>query len=214
MKGIFSILTLGILISLNSCDSLKDAAAGWVRNALTDTTFTTEIPQLIGGTLQCRVRYANDFQSYSYTITYAYQDNSGNTATIGSGRYSGRKWPANEQLQTVGPWVVLKTGEGYNADKVIIGILNQPERWQKYAFSPATVEQEPLWQSQSINSDPDNSDSAVFIEGITSGGVLSLQYQFAVKDRLFSYTTGTRMIEYRIDPETGKPAMTSILTSK
>ncbi|QHT66397.1 hypothetical protein GXP67_06855 [Rhodocytophaga rosea] len=210
MKETITIIALILLIFLYSCNFEEKKADEFVQEALTDTTFTAEIPQKIGGTLICIVDYSNDFHSYDYSIDYTYKDSIDHIFSLGSGRYSGQTWPKNEQLQEVGNWVILKTSSGHHSDKLIIGKVNQLKPWQEYEFSPEKVEQEVLWQHKKINSAPGNYDSKVSIEEIDSKGIVTITYEFATKNRIFSFSTAEIKVFYQIDYGTGKPVMIDI----
>jgi hypothetical protein len=196
---------------MNSCNFLENNANEFTREALTDTTYTALIPQKIGGTLICRVNYSDDFHSWNYYVDYKYKDSNNQVFSLGSGLYSGKDWYKDEQIQVIGDWAILKTGSIHHSDKLIIWKLNQAKDWKEFDFTPETIESEQLWQSRNIKSDPNNYDSKVSVESIDSKGIVTVNYSFAKKDRLFSFITGERKVLYRIDQRTGKPTMADIV---
>ena len=182
----------------------------FTKEVLTDTTFTKEIPQKIGGTLICEVNYSDDFHSWDYHIDYKYKDTANQVLPLGSGLYSGKDWHKKEQIQLIGDWAILKTSSNRDSDRLIIGKINSTEKWNEFNFSPETIEAEKLWQDADINSEPNNYDSKVTVGDIDLKGIISVNYTFAKKDRTLSFMNGERKVLYMIDSVTGKPQMKRI----
>jgi len=211
MKGKIQTIALLLIMSLSSCNFLESSMVAFTEEALTDTTFTTEIPQKIGGTLICEVDYSNDFHSWDYHIDYKYKDKANQVLALGSGLYSGEEWHKKEQIQLVGDWAILKTSSNRNSDKLIIGKITNSEKWNEFDFSPQTIESEKIWQNKNINSEPNNYDSKAKVVDIDTKGIITVNYNFAKKDRIFSFMEGERKILYRVNVVTGKPQMAGIV---
>ncbi len=79
-----------------------------------------------------------------------------------------------------------------------------------YEFPPKTIEQNLVWQKQKIESNPITGDSKVTFEKMSRNGEFSVIYKFAKKDRIFSFMTSKRRVNYIINIQTGKPKMTGV----
>ena len=111
----------------------------------------------------------------------------------------------DEQLIKYKDWIILQVG-----DSVIIGslILN---KWDKYDFSPKEIEAHSLWINNKVNSSPDNGSSFVRIEKINTEGEITIFYTYAIKDRIFSFMVGKKLVKYQINLSTGIPEMKEVL---
>jgi hypothetical protein len=173
-------------------------------NIFIDKTYQDTIKQNIGGLLIRDIHYSEDIHSYDSYIKYLYKLD--NTYIIGSGNYHGQEIPKDEQLIQFYNWIILKTGNSFNGDKIIIGDV-KTKLWIEYEISPQTIEQDSIWQKQNVNSEPNNGDSNVTIENIKANGEFSVIYKFAKKNRIFSFMTSKRRINYTINIQTGQPEM-------
>jgi hypothetical protein len=195
-------ISICLVMILTACQSYID-------NAVTDKKYTETIMQRIGGQLICNVRYTVDFHSWDYDIEYTYKDERDSTYKIGTGKYAGQEWPKDEQLLKFDRWTILKTSKDRDADKLIIG-NTQANSWTEYEISPETIEQDEFWKKEKLNSSPDYFNSVAKIQAFELDGQFSVIYTFAKKDRIFSFMTGERKIDYVIDRQTGRPLMTKI----
>jgi hypothetical protein len=195
-------ISICLVLILTACQSYVDSA-------LTDKKYTETIAQNIGGQLICNVHFYDDFHSFDYDVEYNYRDERDSVYKIGTGKYAGQNWPKDEQLFKLDHWTILKTSRDRDADKLIIGDT-QSNAWKEYEISPETIEQDDFWKKEKVNSNPDNFDSVAKIQSFGSEGQFSVNYTFATKDRIFSFITGERLIDYVIDKKTGRPQMTKI----
>ena len=195
------IISIFALLSLTACDN-------FVKNALTDKSYTDTLKQNIGGELIREIHYSDDFQSWDYDIQYLYKDKLDSIHKIGSGNFHGQELPKEEQLLQLNNWTILKTNDGFRC-KVIIEDLTT-NNIAEYEISPETIEQNIIWQRQNISSNPNTGDSKVTIDTLKTNGEFSAVYKFAKKNRVFSFMTDVRKINYKINAQTGKPEMTDI----
>jgi hypothetical protein len=210
-RSVFILLFI-LTIVFSACNNFENTAKEFILDALSDTTYTVEIPQDIGGVLLCKVHYYDDFQSIDYDIEYFYDNKAINDSLIliGSGSYSGEKWNKNEQLIKVGEWNVLQTSNDHHSDKLLVGKLNNYSIWKEHIFSPETIEQNSLWKTKTINSSPDNYDSNVEIDQVTREGQILAVYEYAIRDRWFSFMTSERKLSFKLNIETGEPELLEI----
>jgi hypothetical protein len=208
-KILIEIIALTMVFIILSCDWINKKAADFVDSALTDTTYIVKIPQKIGGTLICNAYYFDDFHSWNFDIEYNYENIYNSVSYIGNGRYAGREWEKDEQLVKFRNWLILKTADHRN-DKLIIGDLKS-NKWTEYELSPKVIEEDNLWINSNINSSPDYYDSFTRIESVDSTGEFLILYKYAIKNRIFSFMEGKRMIKFRVNSISGKPEMIKIL---
>jgi hypothetical protein len=209
-RKIIGLIALSIVIWVQSCEFANKKAAEFISSALTDTTYKVEIPQGIGGILVCDVHYSDDFQTFEYSISYHYKKRLDSMVHIGNGTYC-NTWKQKEQLLSIGAWTYLQTSADHHSDKLLIGQLDKPDSWREIVFSPKSIENDPMWISSQINSNPENYDSKVKIIDIDmKSGIINANYVFAKKNRIFSFMTGKRMITYELDKISGLPRMIRI----
>jgi len=165
------------------------------------------IKQNIGGMLICNSVYNADHHSWQYDISYKYKLNNEDTIDIGNGTYYAREWNKDEQLIKYRNWLILKTGSGFRADKIIVGRV-EDEKWIAYNFTPERIEKDSLWQALKVPSLLDYCCAETLIDKIDDGQI-ELHYKFRT-----SYTLvgeyDQRKIYYRIDDPTGRPVLTRI----
>jgi len=185
------------------------ACDDFVKNALTDKIYKDTLKQNIGGELIRAIHYYDDFQAIDYDIQYSYKDKYGSIQKIGSGNYHNQNIPKDEQLLEINRWTVLQTNDGFHC-KVIVGDAIT-DSWTEFVVSPHTIEQDVIWQNQNVDSELSNGDSKVTLKSVTNEGVFSYIYEFAIRDRLFSFITGERLVVYKLNMGSGRLQMTEIL---
>ncbi|MEI6091274.1 MAG: hypothetical protein WCR42_12540 [bacterium] len=170
-----------------------------------------EIKQKIGGTLICSSVYSADIHSGEEDVKYKYKAVNDSIYELGTGCYESANWAKNEQLEKFGKWLILKTSNSRDSDKLIIGKLGC-KTWSEYVFSPQSIEKNKMWRAKKINSTAHNWDSYSKIEKISSDGIIILKYHFVKGNYKFPYPFpyGKRYIKYKIDSETGTPEMVKI----
>jgi hypothetical protein len=166
-----------------------------------------EIEQNIGGILICNSVYNSDIHDWQYDINYEYQSKDNKIYKIGNGTYHTREWNRNEQLKKYGNWYILKTGDWYGTDKVIIGNLKS-KKWKDYEFTPENIEKEKLWKELNIKSLKTYLPSECFITKINNG-FINVKYKFRI-DETKTKLMDERNLIYEIDKESGKPYLKSI----
>jgi hypothetical protein len=166
-----------------------------------------EIEQNIGGILICNSVYNSDIHDWQYDINYEYQSKDNKIYKIGNGTYHTREWNRNEQLKKYGNWYILKTGDWYGTDKVIIGNLKS-KKWKDYEFTPENIEKEKLWKELNIKSLKTYLPSECFITEINDG-FIKANYKFRI-DETKTKLMDERNLIYEIDKESGKPYLKSI----
>jgi len=186
------------LISCNSTDSV-----------FTDETYHDTLRQNLGGSLIREIHHYNDFNSYNYDIEYSYKDKHDSIGKIGSGRFYGKEPPKSEQLILIGKWTVFITSG--DRDKDFIFICDSNNIWTKYEISSKTIQQTELWREQNNDAQNANWDNVAKIIEIDNSGKLTVLYKYAKNKRIFSFLTGKRKIEYKINPQTGEPIINKIL---
>ena len=201
MKLTTFFITISFLLSLAACDD-------FVKNALTDKTYKDTLKQNVGGELFRDIHYSDDFQSWDYDIQYSYKDKFNSIYIIGSGNFHGQEIPNDEQLLQINKWTVLNTDDGFHC-KIIVGNLNE-NIFTTYEISPQTIEQDLVWKNQNIKSNPNTGDSKVIFENMKTNGELSVIYKFAKKDRIFSFITGQRKVNYKLNIKSGRLEMTNV----
>jgi hypothetical protein len=135
--GIFLVLVIGfIYMVLHAFDTEYDKV---------------EIVQKIGGKLICNSIYNADHHDWQYDITYKYKSKENKLYKIGNGSYYAREWNKDEQLIKFDKWIILKTGDFYGSDKVIIGNF-ETQKWTDYKFTPEIIENEEMWKTAKIKS--------------------------------------------------------------
>ncbi len=194
---ILSFLFFG-LISCNSTDRV-----------FTDDTYQDTLRQNIGGSLIRKIHYYNDFHSYNYDIEYSYKDKHDSICKIGSGSFYGQEPPKDEQLIRLGKWTVFKTSG--DRDKDFVFICDSNNVWTKYEISSKTIQQTELWKEQNIDAQIANWDNVAKVTEIDNSGKLTVLYKYAKNKRIFSFLTGKRKIEYKINPQTGELIIDKIL---
>ena len=201
MKKFTPIFILTLII-LNFCQ-------GCVEKALQNKNYTEIINQNIGGKLICKVHYWDDFQESVNEITYEFADKDGKKHKIGTGKFE-YGWNKTEQLIQFKNWTILKTSNSRESEKIIIGNLEK-NLFKEYVFSPTTIEENPIWIKQNINSNPNNYDSVVKIQKIGENGQFTILYKFAIKDRTFSFQEDEKKVIYKIDEKTGIPILIKVI---
>ncbi len=166
-----------------------------------------EIKQNIGGTLICNSVYNADIHDWQYDISYQYKPPNDSVIDIGSGTYYGREWNKDEQLVLYNNWTILKTGDCFGTDKIIVGSL-KTNKWTEYKFTPENIEKDSLWQSLKIHSLLNYCCSETFIDKINNGQI-QLHYRFRISENLVNQYD-QKEIYYQIVDSTGKPVMTRI----
>lgn len=165
-----------------------------------------EIKQNIGGTLICNSVYTADIQNYQYDVSYEYMDAKDSIFYIGSGTYY-REWNKDEQLVQYKNWTILKTGDGFRTEKIIVGDLKK-NNWTEYEFTPENIEKDSLWKSLKIQSLLNYCCSETSITKIKDGQI-QLHYKFRANENIIN-EYGQKIIYYQIYDSTGKPIMTRI----
>ncbi|MCF8328169.1 MAG: hypothetical protein K9I29_07715 [Bacteroidales bacterium] len=187
---ILTFLFLG-LISCNSTDSV-----------FTDETYQDTLRQNIGGLLIREIHHYNDFNSYNYDIEYSYKDKHDSIYKIGSGSFYGQEPPKDEQLIRLGKWTVFKTSGDRDKDLIFIGDTNNV--WIKYEISSETIQQTEAWKEQNIDAQVANWDNVAKVKEIENNGKVIVLYKYAKNKRIFSFLTGKRQIEFKINLQTGE----------
>jgi len=197
IKFICIFIGIVVLIILSSC--YKDGSI------FSDEIYQDTIKQNTGGIIIRNIHHYNDFQSIYYQIQYSYKDTHDSLCIIGSGYYRGKRPPQNEQLISVGKWLVFKTSGGKNKDFVFI-CDSKTRIWIKYEMSYSEIESTDLWMKQHIES-AFAGDTFAKVENIDGNGNITVLYVYAKKNRIFSFSRGKRKITYKINLETGVPEM-------
>ncbi len=166
-----------------------------------------EIKQNIGGTLICNSVHTADIQNYQHDVSYEYKDANDSIFNIGSGTYYNREWNKDEQLVQYKNWTILKTGDGFGTDKIIVGDLKK-NKWTEYEFTPENIEKDSLWKSLKIKSLLNYCCSETSINKIKDGQI-QLHYKFTANENIIDRYE-RKIIYYQINDLTGKPIMTSI----
>jgi hypothetical protein len=180
------------------------------KSVLTDKYYSDTINQKNGGKLIRDIHYWDTFHSWDYEIKYSYKDKFDSIYVIGSGNYHGQEIPKDDQLIQVNKWTIFKTSRSRDADVIFVWNKNS-NTWTEYEISPETIEQTDIWKKQKINSQLDNWDTVSKIKKIDENGNITVLYTFAKKNRIFSFITSKRQINYRINLQTGRPELTEIL---
>lgn len=167
-----------------------------------------EIVQKIGGKLICNSIYNADHHDWQYNITYNYQLKENKIYKIGSGAYYAREWKKDEQLIKFDKWIILKTGDFYGSDKIIIGDF-ETQRWTEYKFSPEIIENEEMWKLSQIKSLINYCCGESFITSIHNGKIV-VEYKFRINETKTELMAGKKLI-YEIERNTGKPNLISII---
>ncbi|MES2728281.1 MAG: hypothetical protein V4643_14325 [Bacteroidota bacterium] len=195
------ISTFLIFFGLASCNNSNESI-------FSDEISKDTIRQNIGGILIRDIHYWNDFQSWDYEIDYTYKDKFDSIHRIGKSHLTGQELPVNEQLLQVNNWTILSVNTGFSCEIITTDLKSNISK--EYEISPQTIEQEILWKSYNISSSPDNGDSKVTFEKINANGEFSVIYVFAKKDRIFSFMTGKRRVNFIVNIQTGRPEMTDV----
>jgi major membrane immunogen (membrane-anchored lipoprotein) len=191
--GVFLILLFGFI---------------WIlQDAFEPEYYNVELDQRIGGTLICDVTYNADHHSWSYMIAYKYRDVNDSTYKIGYGSYDGREWKKDEQLIQYGKWLILKTGNYHDSDKVFIGDL-EAKKWKEFEFSAASIEKDSTWNLEKIHSLPGWLPSEAFVSEIKDGKIYVI-YEYRVNEKN-TKATEKRLIEYEVHKVAGAPKMKRI----
>jgi hypothetical protein len=167
-----------------------------------------EIKQNIGGTLICNSVHTADIQNYQHDVSYEYKDANDSIFDIGSGTYNNREWNKDEQLVQYKNWTILKTGNGFGTDKIIVGDLKK-NKWTEYEFTPENIEKDSLWKSLNIHSLLNYCCSETFINKVKNKGEIQLHYKFRASENLLNQYI-QKGIYYQIKDSTGQPIMTKI----
>ncbi|MDO6440429.1 hypothetical protein Q4534_23590 [Cyclobacterium sp. 1_MG-2023] len=199
MRILNCILTF-LLFGLISCNSTDEI--------FTDENYQDTIGQDIGGILIRDIHHYNDFNSFNYDIEYSYKDKNDSISKIGKGSFYGQQPTENEQLIRIGKWFVFKTSG--DRDKDFIFISDSNNTWLKYEISSETIQQNGLWKEQNINAQKANWDNVAKVKQIDNNGNVTVMYEFAKNKRIFSFLTGKRKVEYKINLQTGKLSMDNI----
>jgi hypothetical protein len=168
---------------------------------------TVEIEQKIGGILVCNSIYNADHHDWQYDITYEYKSKENKLYKIGSGSYYAREWKKDEQLKKYDKWFILKTGDFYGSDKVIVGNF-ETQKWTHYQFTPEIIESEEMWKTAKIKSLLNYSLPECFITRIYNGKI-EVEYKFRI-DETKTELMDKRKLIYEIDKNTGKPNLVSL----
>lgn len=196
--GCFGILGIFLLI-LIGCPLLIKQAFGPLNEIV-------EINQEIGGKLICKSEYNADLDSWFYDIDFEYESENGNVNKIGSGAYYGRNWKKDEQIIEFGEWMILKTGGGFGADKLLIGKIGEDE-WKEFKISPAEIEKDSLWVAKNISVKQNWRPQTSFVRGII-GDKIEVEYLYRIGETVEEQET--RLITYEVDETTGIPKMKKI----
>jgi hypothetical protein len=192
--GIFIVVVIGfIYMFLHAFDPEYDKA---------------EIVQKIGGKLICNSIYKADHHDWQYDITYEYKSKENKTYKIGNGSYYAREWNKDEQLIKFDKWIVLKTGNFYGSDKIIIGNF-ETQKWTDYQFTPEIIEKEKMWKVAEIKSLLNYCCAESFITRIYNGKIV-VEYKFRINETKTELMDKRKLI-YEIDKNTGKPNLISII---
>lgn len=186
--------------------SCKESSEG----IFTDETFQDTLEQNIGGSLIRNIHHYNDLHSYNYDIEYSYIDKLDSIYKIGAGSFYGQLPPRDEQLIVLGKWIVFKTSGDREKDLLFICDKNTKE-WTEFEISPKTIEQNVLWQKQKIDAQLDSWDTVSKIDNINQDGIITVNFTYAKKNRIFSFITDERQITYKINIQTGRLDMVSIM---
>jgi len=209
MMKLIIVFTLFILL-MTGC-SCEKIIQDFIEDALTNETYQDTIKQDIGGFLIRKIHHWDEFTAGSrYNIEYFYKKNDLDTSfRIGYGTYYSQKPPEIEKIIKIANWLVFKTSGDRNMDFLFIcnDTLNI---WNKYEISPDSIEETQYWKNFNINSAPDNWDSISKISEIDKNGIVTVWYNYAIKNRVFNFQTGKRKILYKIDLETGNLNMIKI----
>jgi hypothetical protein len=207
-KFLIVLFIIPIALLFNSCNYINKKLIDFVNYALTDTTYTVELPQKIGGVLICKVHYSDDFKSWDYDIHYTYKDKHDSLYEIGDCRYSGMDWKKDEQLVKFNDWIILKTA-CFKGEKVIIGKL-ESKKFFSYELTPEFIEKEEKWKQLKLNSSSEYNDSETHIEKVDSIGEIFVKYHYRIEGRII-FRTGKKFIKYIIDNKTGQPKIDKII---
>jgi hypothetical protein len=192
--GIFTVLAVGFFyILLHAFDPEYDKA---------------EIAQKIGGKLICNSIYNADIHDWQYDVTYEYKSKDNKIFKIGNGSYYAREWNKDEQLQKFDKWIILKTGDFYGSDKVIIGNF-VTQKWTDYKFTPEIIENEKMWKSVKIKSLLNYCCAECFITKIDNGKI-EVKYKFRINETKTELMDERKLI-YEIDKATGKPNLIDLI---
>ncbi len=171
---------------------------------------TVEIKQKIGGSLICESALWYDIHSADYIISYKYKAENDSIYEIGVGTYHSN-WPRNEQLVKFDKWIILKTSNGLDSDKLIIGNL-ETNKWKEYIISPLDIEQTELWEKLKIETELYNWDTQAKVEKIDTTGIVTVthQYRKANVSTFETHKNGKRKVYYKINRKTGIPKVIKI----
>jgi hypothetical protein len=167
-----------------------------------------EIVQKIGGKLICNSIYNADHHDWQYDITYEYKSKENKTFKIGNGTYYAREWNKDEQLIKFDKWIILKTGNFYGSDKIIIGNF-ETQKWTDYQFTPEIIENEKMWKVAKIKSLLNYCCAESYITRIYNGKIM-VEYKFRINETKTELMDKRKLI-YEIDKNTGKPNLIRII---
>lgn len=180
----------------------------WAFNeAFGEDKYSVRIDQNIGGELICDVTYSADLQTWYYFIDYKYINPNGEIFDFGNGLYQGVKWHENNQLFKFKKWTVLPTETDFGSIKVISFDLISNQK-SDFIIEPSVIQENSIWKSENIESEPMWSPSKVKIDTIIDHKII-VEYTFRI-DRENHENLGTRLIEYELDSLNGEPKMKTI----
>ncbi len=166
-----------------------------------------EIQQKIGGTLICNSELLNDIHDWQYNVGYSYKSKDGKLFNLGYGKYYAREWFKNEQLVKYDKWFILKTGDSYGTDKVIVGNFENLN-WKDYNFTPDKIVKEVLWQKTNAKPLLDYCCAECFVTKINNG-IIEVKYKFRIEENKTDLMD-ERILIYKINKETGEPNLINI----
>lgn len=164
------------------------------------------IDQKIGGKLLCKSVYTADIHEWQYDVSYEYVPKQGDTIDLGYGTYYARDWKKNEQLKKNNKWLILKTGNWYGSDRVILINLHTHKKLM-YDLNDEFIHRDSLWKVQKIKSLTGYFGTSYIVN--ISDKYIILKYKF-VYDENLNDNYDERIITYKIDEESGNIKMIKI----
>ena len=168
---------------------------------------TIEVKQNIGGKLICKSYYTADIRSYDYSISYDYIDSNGDTLDFKSGNYLGRSWDKEVQIRKYNNWLMLKTGDWIDNDKLILKNI-QTDSTIIHSFTQKFVQQFEIWKSNVSEDEFNYSPVEIYIDEIR-GNKVYVSYEFKTKPINFFFYSD-KVIVFEIDNLTGDLKMISV----
>ncbi len=184
----------------------------WMLNeAFGEDKYVVNIEQSIGGKLVCNVTTSADLQSWYYDIEYEYVKSNGDKIDLGRGFYEGIEWDEKDQLYKYKKWIILKTGNFFGSDKIIMFNPDKNEK-KEFEFTQRSIENDSLWKSKNIKSLINYSPSNSHIIKTDKSKVL-VEYTYRVDEKQTDKLE-SQIITYILNEESGVPEMKSIKIKK